>query len=99
MKNGPGGKKRIKRRTAVALDQSIRDEAWKQILWYLDTTFQGKTDEESAKSFFETVDIDKSGEVDSEELSQSFRALGILMDDRQTMVFKEGLPGGSKSGF
>lgn len=81
------------------LEKSIRDAAWKRILHYFDTVFDGDTDEEKAKIFFDLVDIDKSGKIDLDELSQSFEALGILIDDRQARIFKDGLPGGSTKEF
>lgn len=81
--------------TLEALDAAALKETWKQILNLLDTTFARETFDESARAFLQTVDVDQSGEVDSEELSGGFQALGLSLNDRQLRVFRGDISGDS----
>lgn len=80
-----------------ALDAAALKETWKQILNLLDTTFARETSDESARAFLQSVDVDQSGEVDSEELSEGFQALGLSLDDRQLRVFRGDISGGDSN--
>ena len=71
------------RETVKHLDEEAVDDAWVNILHYIEVSDTGATVEGRVQAMFSDFDTDGTGLLDVEELSEGLESIGVLTNSRQ----------------